>query len=48
MRVLVVEDDPGIVSFLVKGLFAEGYAAAVAADGATAMSDLDPQVTART
>ena len=40
MRVLVVEDDPRIASFLVKGLSAEGYATAVAADGATAMSEL--------
>jgi DNA-binding response OmpR family regulator len=33
MRILVAEDDPAIVSFLVKGLKAEGYATAVAGDG---------------
>jgi DNA-binding response OmpR family regulator len=33
MRVLIVEDDERIASFLVKGLKAEGYASAVARDG---------------
>jgi DNA-binding response OmpR family regulator len=33
MRILIAEDDAAIVSFLVKGLKAEGYATAVAADG---------------
>lgn len=33
MRILIAEDDPAIVSFLVKGLKAEGYATAVAATG---------------
>lgn len=33
MRILIVEDDAGIVSFLVKGLKAEGYATATAPDG---------------
>ena len=33
VRILIVEDDPGIVSFLVKGLKAEGYATAIAPDG---------------
>ncbi|MDH2903365.1 MAG: response regulator transcription factor [Actinomycetota bacterium] len=36
MRILIAEDDPAIVSFLVKGLRAEGYATAVAATGAEA------------
>lgn len=38
MRVLIVEDDPRIVAFLVKGLAAEGYASAVAADAETAQT----------
>ena len=33
MRILIAEDDPAIVSFLVKGLKAEGYSTAVAPDG---------------
>jgi len=33
MRILIVEDDAGIVSFLVKGLRAEGYATVTASDG---------------
>lgn len=33
MRVLIVEDDPRIVSFLEKGLEAEGYATTSATDG---------------
>jgi DNA-binding response OmpR family regulator len=33
MRILIVEDDAGIVSFLAKGLKSEGYATAVARDG---------------
>jgi two-component system, OmpR family, copper resistance phosphate regulon response regulator CusR len=33
MRILIAEDDPAIVSFLVKGLKAEGYATAVAHAG---------------
>ncbi len=33
MRILIAEDDPAIVSFLVKGLKAEGYSTAVASDG---------------
>jgi DNA-binding response OmpR family regulator len=37
MRILIAEDDPAIVSFLVKGLRAEGYATAVAADGPEAL-----------
>lgn len=45
MRILIAEDDPGIVSFLVKGLKAEGYATAVAADGdqATRLLALDDE-----
>jgi DNA-binding response OmpR family regulator len=41
MRVLLVEDDPGISSFLVKGLAAEGYSTAVVPDGAGAEHELD-------
>jgi DNA-binding response OmpR family regulator len=37
MRILIVEDDAGIVSFLVKGLKAEGYGTAVATDGEKAL-----------
>jgi DNA-binding response OmpR family regulator len=33
LRILIAEDDPAIVSFLAKGLKAEGYATAVAATG---------------
>jgi len=33
MRILIAEDDAAIVSFLVKGLKAEGYATAVASTG---------------
>jgi len=33
MRILLIEDDPGIISFLKKGLKAEGYSVAVATDG---------------
>ena len=33
MHILVVEDDPRIVSFIRKGLAAEGYATSTAADG---------------
>jgi DNA-binding response OmpR family regulator len=40
MRILIVEDDAGIVSFLVKGLRAEGYATAVAPDGEKALQFL--------
>ena len=36
MRILIVEDDAGIVSFLVKGLRAEGYATMHAPDGQSA------------
>ena len=41
MRILIVEDDKGIVSFLVKGLRAEGYATATASDGNSAIRLLD-------
>ncbi|NNN09054.1 MAG: response regulator transcription factor [Acidimicrobiaceae bacterium] len=40
MKVLVVEDDKGIVSFLVKGLRAEGYAPFVAENGVAAVDML--------
>jgi DNA-binding response OmpR family regulator len=36
VRILVVEDDEGIASFLVKGLRAEGYAPVVTDNGASA------------
>ncbi len=46
MKVLIVEDDRGIVSFLVKGLRAEGYAPFVAENGVVAVdmlaSAIDP------
>jgi len=38
VKILIVEDDPGIASFLVKGLKAEGYATQVAADGREALA----------
>jgi DNA-binding response OmpR family regulator len=41
MRILIVEDDAGIVSFLVKGLKAEGYATAIAPDGEKAIQFLN-------
>lgn len=40
MALLVVEDDPRIAAFLVKGLAAEGYATAVAGDGDDALRQL--------
>jgi DNA-binding response OmpR family regulator len=40
MRILIVEDDPGITSFIDKGLRAEGYQAVVAHDVGTARSVL--------
>ena len=36
MRILVVEDDPRIASFMEKGLSAEGYAVSLACDAAEA------------
>lgn len=45
MRILIVEDDERIASFVVKGLRAEGYAPVVATDGDMAlryMNDLVP------
>jgi len=36
-RILVAEDEPGIASFIVKGLTANGYTATVAADGEHAL-----------
>ena len=38
MRILVVDDDPEIVSFLRKGLIYEGYTVDTASDGAEALS----------
>lgn len=40
MRILVVEDDARIASFIVKGLAAEGYKAEVAPEGSSAMTML--------
>lgn len=37
MRLLVVEDDPGIASFLVKGLKEAGFAVDEAGNGGTAL-----------
>lgn len=39
-RILVVDDDPGIVSFLKRGLIFEGYTVETAADGAQALAKL--------
>jgi DNA-binding response OmpR family regulator len=45
MRVLVVEDEPGIADFIERGLRAEGYDVAVVADGVEAVERaLDPDV----
>ncbi|HET6873957.1 MAG TPA: response regulator transcription factor [Acidimicrobiales bacterium] len=41
MRVLLVEDDPGITSFLTKGLAAEGYQTMPVADVSSARVALD-------
>ena len=35
MEILVVEDEAGIADFLARGLAAEGYEVALAADGVT-------------
>lgn len=44
MRVLIVEDDPGISSFLAKGLAAEGYGTTLSGDVATSLAHLhDPE-----
>ncbi len=40
MQILIVEDDPGIVSFLEKGLSAEGYCTTVVSSGAAARAAL--------
>jgi DNA-binding response OmpR family regulator len=40
-RILIVEDEPRLVSFLEKGLRASGFVTAVAADGATALAKAD-------
>lgn len=40
MRILVVEDDPGITSFLRKGLAAEGYSTTIASGVSEAISVL--------
>lgn len=41
MKILIVEDDSRIVSFLVKGLKAEGYAVSTASNGETALAIAD-------
>ena len=41
MRILVVEDDPRIASFMEKGLSAEGYAVSLACDAAEANALFD-------
>ncbi len=41
MQILILEDDPGIVSFLEKGLHAEGYRTTVVASGAEARVALE-------
>ena len=40
MHVLIIEDDPRIVSFLERGLAAEGYATSSIADGRSAVATL--------
>jgi two-component system response regulator MprA len=40
IRVLVVEDEPGIAGFVRRGLLFEGYAVDVATDGRTALATL--------
>ncbi len=40
MRVLIIEDDPGITSFLVKGLAAEGFTSTVLTDATEARAVL--------
>jgi DNA-binding response OmpR family regulator len=44
MRILIVEDDPGIASFLVKGLGAEGFATRVLTDAVEARVGLHRMV----
>ncbi len=44
MRILIVEDDERIASFVVKGLRAEGYAPVVAIDGDVALRHLNDLV----
>lgn len=41
MNILIIEDDPGIVSFLTKGLKAEGHATVVARDGDEAIASAE-------
>ena len=40
MRILLVEDDPGIASFIVKGLKEAGYVVGHVADGQTGLDEL--------
>lgn len=43
--ILVVEDEPGIVDFVERGLTGQGYAVATAADGATGLARaLEPDI----
>lgn len=46
MNILIVEDDPRIVSFLAKGLRAEGYTATVVASGTEALTIVGQSVDA--
>jgi DNA-binding response OmpR family regulator len=41
MRILIVEDDERILSFLVKGLAAEGYVTVTAGDGPSAVTAIE-------
>ena len=48
INILVVDDDPGIVSVLRRGLAFEGYAVSTASDGAEALAKLrntEPDIT---
>ena len=38
-RILIVEDEPGMASFIDKGLASRGYTTKVVADGAAAARD---------
>ncbi len=44
MRILIVEDEPKVASFIKKGLQEEGYAVDVAADGLEGLSMLEMNV----
>ncbi|MCC7337405.1 MAG: hypothetical protein IT422_20130 [Pirellulaceae bacterium] len=42
IRILIVEDEPGIADFIVRGLSEEGYTVAHAADGPSGTDRRDP------